>query len=129
MAIHYLNTDLDLMSSHELTSLHAALEKRGLNSLHRAQAGDGLWRASFETEKQFSEPDANIVDICKILEGLDGPVADDFGTCTLREFNIGYECGHEPHAFSHGLSLATLRRMVGVGATLRITIYRPEKSD
>ena len=129
MAIHYLNTDLDLVSANELTALTAALESRGLYSLHMAHAANGLWRASFETETQHVEPDANIVGICEVLEGLEGQMADALKECTLREFNIGYDCGSEPHSFSHELSLATLRRIVDVGATLRITLYRPDSSS
>ena len=129
MAIRYLNTDLDLVSSSDLTALNAALEARGLLSLHLAQTTGNQWRASFETQTEYAEPDANIAGFCKVLEGLEGSLADDLRTCALREFNIGYECGPEPHSFGGAVSLATLRRIVEAGATLRITLYRPEKND
>jgi hypothetical protein len=129
MVISYLNTDLDLMSPNDLTRLAAALENRGVHSLHVAHGSDGMWRASFEAEKQYTEPDANIADICGAVEGLVSPVADDWWACTGREFNIGYQCGHEPYSFNQELSLATLRRIVEAGAALRITLYRSESAD
>ena len=115
MAIRYLNTDLDLVGPNDLTRLAAVLESRGVASLHLDRGADGLWRATFETERQYPEPDANIAEMLDVIEALAGPAADDWRACTLREFNIGYDCGREPFAFNQGLSLPILRRMVDAG--------------
>ena len=128
MAIHYLNTDLDLKGPNDLTRLAEAFESRGIHALHLARGDDGLWYATFETERKYTEPEPNIADMLGALEALEGPPADDWWACTLREFNIGYDCGREPHAFNQGLSLPVLRRMVDAGAALRVTLY-PEESE
>jgi hypothetical protein len=52
----YLNTDLDLVSAENLTELTGALEARGVFALHVTQDADGFWRASLESERQYSEP-------------------------------------------------------------------------
>jgi hypothetical protein len=78
MAIHYLNTDLDLMGAGDLTRLAAALESRGVCALHLECGADSLWRATFETERQHTEPDANIAKMLGVVEALVGAVADDW---------------------------------------------------
>jgi hypothetical protein len=123
VTIRYLNTDLDLIGPSDLTRLAAAFKGRGVASLHLDRGADGLWRATFETERQYTEPDANIAEMLGAVEALAGSAADDWRACTLREFNIGYDCGREPHAFNQALSLPTLRRMVDAGAALRVTLY------
>jgi hypothetical protein len=127
MTIRYLNTDLDLLGPTDLTRLAAALQGHGLCALHLERGGDGLWRATFETERQYTEPEQTIGDILDAFDALAGPAASDWWACTLREFNIGYDCGREPHAFNQGLSLPTLRRIVDAGVALRVTLY-PEES-
>ena len=46
--ICYLNTDLDLTSSDDLTALAAVFESRGVFPLHVTRGEDGLWYATFE---------------------------------------------------------------------------------
>ena len=69
--IHYLNTDLDLVSPSDLTPLAQALTARGLVALHIEEREDGCWSATFETEEQFREPDPNIAAMLGIIESLD----------------------------------------------------------
>jgi hypothetical protein len=63
------------------------------------------------------------------IEAIEGVAKDLWEECSQREFNIGFDCGDEPWAFNHGLTNATLKRLVGVGASLRITLYpfRPSR--
>lgn len=60
------------------------------------------------------------------IESLDGPTHELWSACTSREFNIGYDCGDEPWAFSHELTPETLARMAALGIALRITLYPAE---
>ncbi len=124
--IHYLNTDLDLVAIDDLTTLAADLEAQGVHPLHVAHHEDGLWYATFEASESFEQPESNIVRMLAIIESLGDSASRAWWACTVREFNIGYECGSEPWAFNQELSGQTLRRMADVGAALRITLYPPE---
>lgn len=126
--IHYLNTDLDLTSTVDLTALAAALALGDLDSLHVGRVENGLWSARFETTEQHTEPEPNIAAMLAVVESLPTALRSVWASCTLREFNIGYDCGTKPWAFNQGLSSAVLGRIAAVGASLRITIY-PDTSE
>ncbi len=124
--ICYLNTDLDLISAGDLTALAVALEAGGVPPLHITRGEDGLWHASCETAEQFGEPEGNIAAILVVVESLgEGPRAG-WSACTRREFNVGFDCGDKPWAYTQWLSNELLGRMAAVGASLRITLYPPE---
>ena len=123
MTICYLNTDLDLTSAEDLTALAAAFEGRGVLPLHVTHGADALWYATFETSVQFAEPEPNIGAMLVIVESLARPLRSMWDGCTRREFNIGYDCGDEPWAFTQGLPADLLGRMAAVGASLRVTLY------
>jgi hypothetical protein len=121
--ITYLNTDLDLISSDELTALATVFEARGLFPLHVSRRDDGLWYASFETQDQHTEAEPNIAALVAVVESLAEPHRSMWSGCTRREFNIGYDCGSEPWGFTQALSSGLLGRVSAVGASLRITLY------
>jgi hypothetical protein len=121
--ICYLNTDLDLISADDLSTLANALKAGGVPPLHVTRGDDGLWYATFETKKMHSEPEPNIAAMLAVVESLTGPLRLVWDGCTQREFNIGYDCGAEPWAFNQGLSAALLGRMAAAGASLRVTLY------
>lgn len=58
--IQYLNTDLDLTSPEELTSLAAEFGSNGILALHVTHCDDGRWIATFEAHKQHADPESNI---------------------------------------------------------------------
>ena len=126
--ITYLNTDLVLVSSADLTSLAAVFESRGVPPLYVTQGGDGLWHVTFETEDQYTEPEPNIEMMVGVIEALDERDRSVWLSCIKREFNIGYDCGAEPWAFSQGLSCFLLGRMAALGASLRFTLY-PDREE
>lgn len=127
--ISYVNTDLDLISSDELTALAAVFESRGLFSLHVTHRDDGLWYAIFETEDQHTEPESNIAAMVAVAEALAEPHRSMWLACAQREFNIGYDCGTTPWAFTQGLSSPLLARLAAVGASLRVTLYPEREPD
>jgi hypothetical protein len=126
--ICYLNTDLDLTSSEDLTAMAAIFEAQGVFALHVTRGEDELWHATFEIMDRQTEPERNIAALVAIAESLVEPHRSVWQRCTQREFNIGYDCGTEPWAFNQGLSCELLGRMAGVGASLRLTIY-PDRED
>jgi hypothetical protein len=75
-----------------------------------------------------TEPEQNIAALVTIAESLGETDRSVWQRCSLREFNIGYNCGVEPWAFNQGLSCDLLGRMAAVSASLRITLY-PDRED
>ena len=128
-AIEYCNTDLDLVSPTDLAPLMAQLKAAGVPPLYPAIRGaDGLlWHATFETTAQHQEPENSIADMLDAIEAFSRLLTRQWRAATLREFNIGYQCGFTPWAFNHGLTAQTLRRLADARATLRITLYPPER--
>lgn len=126
--ICYLNTDLDLTSTEDLTSLAAALAKKGVCPLHTTHGEDGLWYATFEVYRRQSEPEQDIADMLKVVESLGKRLRAIWLGCSRREFNIGYDCGSKPWAFNQGISNQLLKRMAAAEASLRITIYPPARN-
>jgi hypothetical protein len=121
--ICYLNTDLDLVCADDLTEIAKAFDALGAPPLHVTKGDDGLWYTTFETNEQHEEPGPNISEMLAIIESFAVPLQSLWTRCSLREFNIGYDCGAEPWAFNQALSTELLRRMAAVGCTLRITLY------
>ena len=123
--ISYLNSDLDLASADDLSELAASLSKMQLDPFCEPVKGDdGLWHVTFETYgMQKDEPEQSIDEMLLAVESLSKPLQNIWSNCTLREFNIGYDCGNEPWAFNQGLSAKLLQRIAAVGASIRITIY------
>jgi hypothetical protein len=121
--IQYRNTDLDLASAEDLTALAAAFEAGGVPPLHVTRGEDEQWYACFETDEQYNEPEPNIAAMLDVVEALAPPLRSAWAACSLREFNIGYDCGLEPWAFNQGLSAEILGRIAAAGASLRVTLY------
>jgi hypothetical protein len=131
--ITYCNTDLDLKSVTDLTTLAAEFGSRGLVVLCFTLGEDGYWYSTVEAnepwaESEKREPERSIREMLTVIESLAEPLQATWSSCTLCEFNIGYDCGAEPWAFNQELSNEILRRIVTAGASLRITLYpdRPE---
>ena len=121
--IQYLNTNLDLVSAHGLEALTAAFDSEVAFPLHLVQRDDGRWHATLETNRTFREPEPNIAAFLEVIESFEGHTRELWLACESRELNIGYDCGDEPWAFSHGLSAAALARMAALSISLRITLY------
>lgn len=121
--IRYLNTDLDLVSVGDLRSLASSFKSRGVFALDISQSENGLWYARFETEESYNEPEPNIRMMLDVAESLPLEQSSIWLGCSVRDFNIGYECGTEPWAFEQGLSPAVLARIAALNASLRWTIY------
>lgn len=123
----YLNTDLTLLATEDLTALAAALAHGGAPPLHVTRLEDGLWLAICETSVQFDEPEQTIDAILTAIERLPTALQQTWSACHERTFDIGYDCGENPPALEQDLSTALLGRIVAVGGALRITLYGAAK--
>jgi len=121
--IGYRNTDLDLTSADDLTAIAAAFETNGVHPLHVTLGDDRRWYAIFETREQHAEPEPNIAAMLAVVETFSPALRSAWVGCSGREFNIGYDCGSEPWAFTQGLSAGLMGRMAAAGASLRVTLY------
>jgi hypothetical protein len=124
--IAYLNTDLDLTSADDLTALAAAFKAQGA-SPHLTRGDDGLWHVTIEVYDQQGEPEPHIATMLAVVESLGAPLRAVWSGCSVRAFDIGYDCGSKPRPFSQGLSSQLLGRIAATGASLRITLYPPAR--
>lgn len=122
-AIQYLNTDLDLAAAVPLGPLVSELGRHGIRELYCSLGQDGNWHATLETSEQFAEPETNIAVMLDAFESLSRAKRRLWSKCSMREFNIGYDCGDEPWAFNNGVTSETLQRLAAAKASLRITLY------
>jgi hypothetical protein len=126
MAISYLNTDLELRASTEISPLLNFLESQGISALYVDRDEREIWVASLETDQAFTDPATNITAMLKVIEQLEGNLLELWRSLTCREFNIGYCCGDKPSAFSQAVPSDILDRVAQLGAGLRITLYPSE---
>ena len=121
--IRYLTTDLELRALFDLAPLADQLVQLGLLSYYVGPWKDGPWSARFASAESFSEPNSAIAAMLTAIESVDESARSVWAVCTSRDFNIGFDCGDEPWAFTQQLSPATLARVADVGAGIMITIY------
>jgi hypothetical protein len=126
MDTHYLNTDLDVITSVDPAPLVAALEARGGAVLGVHPEGTG-WRAVFEVNAQHDQPDATIHALLDLVGSLGGEAWAVWTSARARELNIGYDCGDGPWGVHQSLAPATLARIAAANVGLRWTLY-PERS-
>ena len=121
--IRYLNTDLDLRSAEDLTTLAAVFRSYGMWQNHLIQEEDGNWFAVFETGDCCADPNQTITRLLDMIESLAPEHKTIWSRCTQKEFNIGYQCGTTPQSFTQGVSSDVVARMAAWGASFCITLY------
>ena len=126
--IRYLNTDLELVAATDLTPLAEELVGKGLFQLNLL-LHDEQWHASFETVESFDEPEENVLAFLSVIESLSSTSRSLWSACSVRTFNIGYECGDEPFSQECQVAVPVLARIVAVDASLRITLYAGDRGS
>jgi len=122
MDIKFLNVDLEIESSADLSPLVAALQDdMVMLYVGPAEAGGDL--ATFELVEECGNPDGTILGFCHLIEKLPLEAAKLWREARRKAFDIGYECGDTPHALQSELTCAALRRVADLGAFLSMTIY------
>lgn len=117
----YLNTDLELRATTDLTPLVEALNARSVFVLYHGDDGHGGRLASFETSQSYPSPEATIGALLDAVESLDPASLALWRACSERAVDIGHE-GADRRS-DYALSLPTLRRLIQLGVLLRFTIY------
>lgn len=121
MDIHYLNTDLELESSNDLTPIVEAFGEDVFN-LYNGEAR-GHFLASFEIAGSVDSPDAIIQYFCTLAESLDGKEKILWDSCFSKAFDIDYEGGTSHKSYTDEIRSNTLMRVAALGASIRITVY------
>lgn len=125
--IAYINTDLDLVSAHDLTELGATLTEMGWIELHLGKIGEE-WRASFEISCRETTPEATISAMLDAIERLDAGHKAAFDACRVRDFNIGFASGEAPRCREYVLGGAVLARVARAGARVGMTLYASDNT-
>ena len=121
--LKYLNSDLVICSPNDLTPLVNYLEQQGICTLWSERAEDGLWWATMESPNQHDAPESTIAEILTMIEAIPTDFKPLWNGCTTREFDMGFDSGHEPRSMVHTLSMGLLQRVVTNGCTLKYTLY------
>ena len=122
MEIRYINTDLEIESTEDLTPIIEALGENAF-VLHHGPI-EGLNHASFElTDDDSSDPDGAINRYCDLVENLSTPARKIWNNCATRILDIGVESGSSPHNHRFEVQQRTINRVSGIGAGLVFTVY------
>ena len=122
MDIKFLNVDLEVESTADLSPLVAALGD-DVFLLHIGPADRGGDLAAFELAEEHGDPDGSLLEFCDPIEQLLPEAAELWRTAHRRTFDVGYECGDTPPAFQSELTRPTIQRVADLGASLSTTIY------
>ena len=126
--VKYLNTDLDIESTDNLSALVPAFEENCV-VLHAGEMQDGRWMIrveadrSGEPEDAIANPERDIDTLLSVLNNFDAQSKKMLLHADLFDFNIGWESGKELPPSSFRLSVTVLGKIAEIGATLTTTIY------
>lgn len=124
--ITYLTTDLDIVSKHSLDELATAFTLHGVPPRDVTKGANGLIYATINARSSHLEPEQDIAEMLAVVESLDASLREIWSECSIREFNIGFDCGKTPWGFNQPLSADLVLRIAAAGASLRVTIYPEE---
>jgi|ERR1039458_4510271 hypothetical protein len=121
----FLNVDLDIESK---SPLHALAREFGDRvSVMFSGRMKGRHCLYLETAGADSSQDATLNALCALVEGLSLGGRRVWDAADKREFDLGYEARlSSERANRFRIRPDTLRRIVGLGATLAMTIYRED---
>ena len=116
----FLNVDLDLRSSQDLTPLLDTLQPHA----HTIHDEPGL--TSLELNEHAADVESTLLVFVAAIEALPAPARALWDRCEERAFDVGIEGGLTPHSTTFPVTASTLEKLARLGATLRFTIYAPE---
>jgi len=118
---HFLNVDLELHATKELTELVKAFEP-GTMALSCMAVEDG-YLANLELANQPTEAEAAIRSFVHLIETLPPRARELWNQASTRDFSIGVEAGSTPSNFEIALTPAVLRLAAEVGARITFVVY------
>lgn len=124
-----LDVDLSLESRHDLTPLAQELAPNTV-LLHCHQF-NRRWSMAFECLNWDPEHvDQRIHELCRVVENLSPAGRALWYSATKREFDIGYDATHGELLITRfALRSDTVGRIARLGATLAVSVYRPDPDE
>jgi len=126
---HYMNVDLDIVSSVPLDDLVHAMGE-GAFVLYVGGA-----RRKYEAHLELAScrtsmaADKTIIGLTRLLEALPPRHRKVWDSAKARLFNIGVQAGLEPHSFELHLDRRTLDAIADVRGSLVVTVDAPDFQD
>lgn len=124
----FLNVDLDIESTSDLTVLKAELG-RNVVDLGPGPVKPGCFPLRLEIVPQYDTPDDTICAFCALLEGLSPKAKRAWQSAHKKEFDVGHDVAQGQHASQFSLRTETLKRLSALGATLGITFYSLPRNE
>lgn len=134
MTSFYMNTDLDIVSSDDLSPLLPILEEK-CDLLHEQRKDDGLWYICVEAEgsgiigKHNHQPGRDINALLDVIHGLDEDLKNKLLKAQTFDFNIGWQSSEHRPEGTLRIPNGLLRRISNTGATLTLTVYPSDQND
>ena len=124
MAAHFLNADLEILSTRPLGRLRDEIGGRA-NNLHCGTGRDSPFLAVFEIDDDPDEkqPEALILLFCELVESLGEESLQLWIEATRRVIDLGYEVDDKCDRLDMRLEPALLARMAALNIALAFTIY------
>ena len=121
---HFLNIDLDLESTVEISELVDELSTRLTKmTYHNCE---GVFRASFETSE--SDIENSISTYVSAINELSPGSKKCWSQCIKREFNFGYQSEISPRNYESHISQNAIKEIALLNGQIGITIYAPENN-
>ena len=123
MKAHFLNVDLEIVSSSKLDALTAEMGRRVV-VLHSGPASKPKHHLlALESSRYLRNADAVIHALCSVVESL-SPTSRRIWQRAQKEFDVGYELRRSERSLRFSLRPDTLQRVAALGARLTVTCYR-----
>jgi len=123
-SIEFLNLDLDIESSDDLTSL---LDSFGESVVVMSHEQGGVNKLSLELAGVTGDPNNLVLEYAKLIDALPAAAKSIWDNCSKREMDIGFECEGEtkgaPVGITERLSLESITLLSKLKITLAMTIY------
>ncbi|WP_316203432.1 hypothetical protein [Bradyrhizobium sp. SZCCHNS3051] len=131
---HFLNLDLVLTSSTDLTPLIAHLDQ-SVHVLHHREHEQKFLLVLETNETVSPHPITCTEQFLTVIEALSAPAKALWNGCTSRTFSYGFEGGREFPALDTTIPADLLLRIATLGAAIDIAVYPfrnppgPERKD
>jgi hypothetical protein len=117
----FLNVDLDVSSHEDLAPLADALHPQ-VHALHVGRVGRRYW-ARFELRGQPRTPDTAIRRLVTAIQRLPARQRTRWNRAIRRDFNVGIQAAHQPHAGEFPIEPPTVAMVGKMGGRIVVTVY------
>jgi len=121
----FLNIDLDLESTEDISSIIAEFSDSVI--ILNREKENNIYKVSLELSGIEGDPEYLFKQYISLINGLSSQAKKLWYGCSKREFDLGFECGHEPRDIQNKLSSKLLGELSNLDASIVITTYSIEQ--